>query len=275
MILLRQEAKSEKEAADITEEILGIPESEFNIEVFKKGSGGFLGMGSKKPSVFHANSVKDKTSLEAMIKGVVISLLNTMGYVVEIINMRRQEDGKYYVEMASPQAGFIIGKKGKTLEALQFLVNVIIEKHVDEQPKILLDIENYRERRANQLSELARKTAANVLRSGRSRLLDPLNPYERRLVHMALQENDDITTESEGSGVYKRVRISARKGNSVPQDMEPAETEEDEIAFDDYDDPDSLEKYQAEMAAGDGDEAADSEEEVSAANLSSEENQNP
>ncbi len=245
MILLELQAKNDKEAIDMASGILEVSPENFTAEVFKKGGGNFLGLGGKKPSLFHVLPT-EKATQETLVKGVIISLLSNMGYQVEILQTETLEDGKFYVELASQNAGNIIGKKGKTLEALQFVVNIIIEKHTGAQPKILLDIEKYRDRRAKQLSDIAIKMARQVIKTGKSRLLDPLNPYERRLVHMALQENEEVLTESEGSGVYKRIRISAKKKGEKNPVLE--ELSEEVSDYDDFADPEDYENIQKQMA---------------------------
>lgn len=240
MQILESFAMSEKEAAELGADFLGVGTDKITARVYKKGSSGFLGLGTKTPSVYHIHAIKDITPLDAIIRGVLLSILSKMGYRAQVLKVEPTEDGKMYVELASQQAGFIIGKRGKTLEALQFMANLLIEKFTQSPPKLLLDIERYRERRANYLAELAVKTAEYVIRTGNSRLLDPLNPYERRLVHMALQEDNRVKTESEGNGVYKRVRIFRDKG------FVPENTEEDNIGniippeekFQDGQDPD-------------------------------------
>jgi spoIIIJ-associated protein len=215
MQILEVQALNEKEALEQALAYLGTDANSVELSVLKKGSGGFLGLGQKTLGIYKINAIRGKTPLAVVIRGVVSTLLGHMGYKVTVKDYRTVEEGKLMVELESDFAGYIIGKHGRTLEALQFITNLIVEKITGEQPKILLDIENYRERRAQHLMEIAKKTGEYVARTGKSRLLDPLNPYERRLVHMALQDNESVKTESEGNGVYKRVRVF-RVSNSQP-----------------------------------------------------------
>lgn len=215
MQILEVQALNEKEALEQGLACLGTDADSVELQVWKKGSGGFLGLGQKTLGIYKINAIRGKTPLSVIIRGVITTLLGHMGYTVTVRDYRNVEEGKLMVDLESDFAGYIIGKHGRTLEALQFVTNLIVEKITGEQPKILLDIENYRERRAQHLMEIARKTGEYVARTGKSRLLDPLNPYERRLVHMALQGKETVKTESEGNGVYKRVRIF-RIGNSQP-----------------------------------------------------------
>ncbi|MDH4263061.1 MAG: KH domain-containing protein [Spirochaetia bacterium] len=216
MQILEINAASEKEALKNASEVLQITTDDITVQVFKKGGGGFLGMGSKSPSTYRVFAIKDKTPEEALLKGAVISVTEKMGYDVSIRAIDKNEDGKTYIHMESDQAGYVIGKRGKTLEAIQFIVNLIVQQFTGEPPKILLDIENYRERRANYLTDIAMKIAQAVKKTKKSRLMEPLNPYERRIVHMALQEDGVVETESEGQGIYKRVRIKLKGSESAP-----------------------------------------------------------
>ncbi len=208
MQILETHASNDKEAAELAATYLDVEPDLVDVELYKKGSSGFLGFGEKEPAIYHVIATEGKTPFQVVVKGVVATLLHNMGYKAKFVRFETlEEDGKLYVELASPQAGYIIGKKGRTLESLQFLANLMIEQFTENAPRLLLDIENYRHRRARHLEDLAKRIASQVVRSGKSKLLDPLNPYERRLIHMALQDNKNVDTESEGNGVYKRVRI--------------------------------------------------------------------
>lgn len=245
MQILEIQALTEKEALEQAVEYLKTEPDTLELSVLKKGSGGFLGLGQKTLGIYKISAIRGKTPLAVIIRGVISTLLGHMGYTVDVKDYRNVEEGKLMVDLESDFAGYIIGKHGRTLEALQFMTNLIVEKITGEQPKILLDIENYRDRRAQHLMEIARKTGEYVGRTGKSRLLDPLNPYERRLVHMALQDNEIVKTESEGNGVYKRVRVfrvdngDSVEGNTAENPGNELVTEENigNIAFDAGHDP--------------------------------------
>lgn len=244
MQILEVQALSEKEALDQGLEILGTEADNVEMSVLKKSSSGFLGLGQKTLGIYKLNAIRGKTPLAVIIRGVLTNLLAHMGYTVTVKDYRSVEEGKLMVDLESDFAGYIIGKHGRTLEALQFMTNLIVEKVTGEQPKILLDIENYRERRAQHLMEIAQKTGEYVLKTGKSRLLDPLNPYERRLVHMALQDNPNVKTESEGNGVYKRVRVfrlATAPGNEQPVDSAVSDENIGNINFDAGHDPEGAE----------------------------------
>ena len=217
MQIMEIRSTSEKEALKEVAELLKISDKEISAKLLKKGVGGFLGMGSKEPSTYIVSTIEEKTPVDAVIKASVMQVSSKMGYEVSVDKIEPREDEKTYVLLNSDSAGHIIGKRGKTLEALQFIVNLVVQQYSGVPPKILLDIENYRERRSNYLIEMASRMAETVIKNGKSRLLDPLNPYERRLVHMTLQEDDRVYTESEGVGVYKRVRIKLNNKKNASQ----------------------------------------------------------
>ncbi|MDH5718137.1 MAG: KH domain-containing protein [Spirochaetia bacterium] len=232
MQILEIQAQNEKEALQIAAENLDISTDEIQASIQKKGASGFLGLGAKKPSIYQIDTIENKTSINAVIKGIVMTVLNKMGYKVKVIKIEKVEEDKIYIEISSAQAAYIIGKRGKTLESLQFLINLLVQQYTKEPPKLLLDIENYREKREKQLAELAKKFADYVIKTGRSRLMDQLNPYERRVVHMTLQENEKISTESEGVGVYKRIRIKLVKSESEKNlDVVDKSPDEDQADF--------------------------------------------
>lgn len=154
--------------------------SNVEISVLKKGSSGFLGLGQKTLGIYKVNAIRGKTPLAVIIRGVISTLLGQRwGYTVTVKDHRSVEEGKLMVDLESEFAGYIIGKHGRTLEALQFMTNLIVEKITGEQPKILLDIENYRERRAEHLMEIAQKTGEYVSHAwARAACSYLLNPYE-------------------------------------------------------------------------------------------------
>jgi spoIIIJ-associated protein len=118
-----------------------------------------------------------------------------------------REDRKIGLDVDSPDSGILIGKRGQTLEAIQTVTNVVAGRLKNSNLRVIVDSQNYRLRREKSLIRMAQQTAEEVRRSGKSRLLDAMNPFERRLIHTTLSEEVDIETASEGEGLYKRVRI--------------------------------------------------------------------
>ena len=110
--------------------------------------------------------------------------------------------------------GILIGKRGQTLDSLQHLVSLVINKHSEEYIRVKLDTENYRERRKETLEQLAKNIAYKVKRTRRPVFLEPMNPYERRIIHSALQNDPYVTTHSEGEEPYRKVVVTLKRNNN-------------------------------------------------------------
>ena len=154
------------------------------------------------------------SQLEQEILVFVATMLQKMGYEGKVTIAFRKER-KLGINIESDNSSIIIGRKGKNLDAIQLLANVFVGKS-EPDLKIVVDSENYRMRHEEQLIRMAFKSAEQVRKSGRSRLLEPMNPYERRLVHTALNDFGGVDTKSEGEGLYKQIRITTQRtdGNS-------------------------------------------------------------
>ena len=147
----------------------------------------------------------ESTDSEEKIAEFVSTMIDKMGYSARV-SLQKRENRKVQYNLESSSSAILIGRKGKNLDALQLLANVYSGR-LPDSPKVVLDTENYRARREENLRRLAVKTAEQVRRSGSSQLLEPMNPFERRLIHTTLNDVKDITTESEGTGLYKQVRV--------------------------------------------------------------------
>jgi len=152
----------------------------------------------------------DPTDDEVKTVRFLNQIITLMGYEATI-NIQRKEEKKVVFGIESRNSGILIGRKGKNLDALQLLANVYANR-LSSSIKVVVDAENYRLRREENLVRLANKTAEQVRRSRSSRLLEPMNPFERRLIHTTLNAMNDIETKSEGNGLYKQVRVFY-KGN--------------------------------------------------------------
>lgn len=150
---------------------------------------------------------------EQTIKAVeefVQDTLKAMNMEVEI-NSSIDEDGALCVDMKGDHMGILIGKRGQTLDALQYLANRVANKHQDGYVRVKLDTENYRARREETLKHLAKNIAHKVKRNSRPVALEPMNPYERRIIHSALQSDPYVTTHSEGEEPYRKVVVTLKK----------------------------------------------------------------
>ncbi len=201
-IILEIEIKSKAEGLKKAAQILNIGEDKIEFELEK----GFLGgIFSKKPNLL---KVKNTESLSdfAKIRGVTYTLFNKLGIEIEI-EYTKETPENYVISIQSKHQSFIIGKKGKNIDSFQFLVNLLLNNHLKKNKRILIDIDRYREKRKLYLQKTARNIANRVASSGKSYLMEPLNPYERRIIHLELEKDKRVTTESEGNGLYKRIRI--------------------------------------------------------------------
>jgi spoIIIJ-associated protein len=147
----------------------------------------------------------DPNEDELKIIQFLTETVKLMGYDA-VVNVVKKEDRKVVLDIDSQNSGILIGRKGKNLDAIQLLANVYAGR-LPSNMKIVVDAENYRVRREENLIRLATRTADQVRKSRSSRLLEPMNPFERRLIHTTLNPIDDIDTKSEGDGLYKQVRV--------------------------------------------------------------------
>ena len=205
------EGRTEKEAIANAIEAMGLDEDEIDVEVVKARSGLFGGgkvtirvhVGEDQPE----EDLEPHTEQESEAAGFVSDLLRHMGIEADLRIVTREDD-RVVLEMISDDAGILIGRHGATLEAMQLLTNIACGRRHEDGPRVILDTEDYRYRREQSLTRMATRVARDVQRSGRSQLLEPMNPFERRLVHTTISEMDDVSTESEGDGPYKQVRVT-------------------------------------------------------------------
>jgi spoIIIJ-associated protein len=140
---------------------------------------------------------------------IVQELLDRMGLSV-LATVADESDEQIIVDMAGTDVGIVIGHHGETLSAMQLLASVMLHRRAETNARLLLDAEGYRDRRANALTEQAKRHAASVKATGREALFEGLRPHERRIVHMALQDDPDVYTYSEGEGDDRVLVISPR-----------------------------------------------------------------
>jgi spoIIIJ-associated protein len=215
------EGRSEKEAIDAAAGELGLERDGFDVEILESLSGGIFKKGKVRIRVHTRDAEptpKRRTALEtpvaadefeAKVLEFTKRMIEGMGYACEVAVLFREEK-KLGIRIDSEHASIIIGKKGKNLDALQLLANVYAGRLGREDTRIILDSENYRIRREESLVRLAYETAEQVRRTRQSVLLEPMNPFERRIVHTTLNDIVDIETKSEGEGLYKQVRVTFR-----------------------------------------------------------------
>lgn len=175
--------------------------------VVEEGSSGFLGIGSK-PAIIKA---RVKCSVEDNAKNFLKEVFEAMGLVVVIDVKYDEADNSMDIDLSGDEMGVLIGKRGQTLDSLQYLVSLVVNKEAEDYIRVKVDTENYRKRRKETLENLAKNIAYKVKRTKRSVSLEPMNPYERRIIHSALQNDKYVTTHSEGEEPFRRVIVTLKK----------------------------------------------------------------
>ena len=200
-------AKTVSEAITEACQKLGVTSEKLAYDVIDEGSAGFLGLGSK-PAVIKAavkNSVSD--AAKDFLKEVFAAM--NMEVVVEVTY--NEEENTMDIDLSGEEMGVLIGKRGQTLDSLQYLVSLVVNKGADNYIRVKVDTENYRERRKETLENLAKNIAYKVKRTKRAVSLEPMNPYERRIIHSALQNDKYVATHSEGDEPFRRVVVTLKK----------------------------------------------------------------
>lgn len=186
---------------------LGVTSDQLEYEVVSEGSSGFLGFGSK-PALIKA---RRKHSPEESVRDFLERVFDAMDLEVEIVSNYDEENRLVDVEFKGNEMGVLIGKRGQTLDSLQYLTNLAVNKQMDHYVKIKLDTEDYRKRRKDTLENLARNISYKVKRTKRPVALEPMNPYERRVIHSALQNDRFVSTHSEGEEPYRHVVVTLKR----------------------------------------------------------------
>lgn len=199
--------KNVDEAVSSALKELNVTKDRVIIDVIDEGSKGFLNIIGHKPAKVKVTVKRDY--IEDAHK-FIRDVLDSMGILAEVkIN---EENDIIKVDLTGPKMGLIIGYRGETLDSLQYLISLVVNKgHDIPYKKVVLDTENYRAKREETLKRVALKTANKVNKSRRPFKLEPMNPYERRIIHAALQGNDTVCTYSEGDEPFRRVVIALNK----------------------------------------------------------------
>ena len=238
------EGRTEKEAIDKAAEELGLEKDDFDVEILETHRQGLFKKGFVKIRVHTDNSAKSanaypsaeagdyepdvrerdrkappskvvfgepvpQNEFEQKITGFTAGLIERMGYPGKVTVLFR-EKRKIGLKIDSEHSSILIGKKGKNLDALQLLLNIYAGRLGKEDFRVILDTENYRIRREESLVRLAYNVAEKVRESRGSVLLEPMNPFDRWLIHTTLNDINDVETKSEGDGLYKQVRVYYR-----------------------------------------------------------------
>ncbi|MBD5554958.1 MAG: protein jag [Roseburia sp.] len=200
-------AKTVDEA--ITEALikLGTTSDKLEYEVIEKGSAGFLGI-ARKDAVIKARKKNDS---EDNIREFLQKVFDAMNLQVEILIDKDEDNNTFNVELKGNEMGVLIGKRGQTLDSLQYLTNLAVNKNAENHMKVKIDTEDYRKRRRETLENLAKNIAYKVKRTKHSVSLEPMNPFERRVIHSTLQNDKFVTTHSEGEEPYRHVVVTLKR----------------------------------------------------------------
>lgn len=245
-------AKTVSEALTEASLHFGVPSADLEYEVLEEEKSGLLGFFSRpakiaarvkeevkpsenekpvsretileKASVEHNEELKreaksaDRKSydtnvdVEAISKKFLTDVFEAMDITAQIITFFNKEEGVVEINIEGEDMGVLIGKRGQTLDSLQYLTSLVVNKETSSYLKVKLDTENYRERRRVTLENLAKNIAYKVKRTKRPVSLEPMNPYERRIIHSALQGDKFVDTHSEGEEPFRRVVVTLKKG---------------------------------------------------------------
>lgn len=185
----------------------GVISEKLEYQVIEEGSNGFLGIGAK-PAMIKAAV---KCSVEDNAKNFLHDVFEAMKLTV-VVTVKYDEDEKSMdIDLSGDEMGVLIGKRGQTLDSLQYLVSLVVNKESEDYIRVKVDTENYRQRRKETLENLAKNIAYKVKRNKRPVSLEPMNPYERRIIHSALQNDKYVTTHSEGEEPFRRVVVTLKR----------------------------------------------------------------
>lgn len=180
---------------------------EIEYEVVEKESKGFLGIMSK-PAIIRARKKKTKADeAENFLKNILLNMKMNADIDISL----NEEEKTMDINLSGSDMGSLIGKRGQTLDSIQYLVSLVVNKDIEDYYKVTLDTENYRERRKETLENLARNIASKVKKTHRNVVLEPMNPYERRIIHATLQNDEAVETHSEGENPYRKVVVTLKK----------------------------------------------------------------
>ena len=218
-------ARTVDEAIELGLKELDADRDEAEVEILSRGKTGFLGIGSvparvrvKRISVGRNDAgvptatENGDTTAAGVASAAVGRILEAAGVNVSrtLRSANDPESGGPIIDLSGEDSGLLIGRRGQTLQALQFLVNLIVRKQF-EGVRVVLDVENYRQRRENQLKDMATKVAERVAQTNRSITLEPMPPADRRIIHTSLTDHPGVSTESTGEGEGRKVTILPKR----------------------------------------------------------------
>ncbi len=201
MKFVEKTGKSVEEALRLALIDLEVTREEVDFEIIEEGAKGFLGFGAKEFKI----KVSKKNTVTDVARNFLENVLKEMNIHADLDI--KQENDTLSINMNGEDMAILIGKRGQTLDSLQYLISLVVNKGRDEYVRVVLDTENYRMKRKETLENLADKLAYKVKKTRKNVVLEPMNPYERRIIHSTLQNNPNVSTKSEGDEPYRKVVI--------------------------------------------------------------------
>ena len=209
MEMITVTAKTVEDAITQASLQLGVSSDRIQYEVVEKGSAGVLGgLFGSKPAVIRAKKIE---TVDDKAADFLNSVFDAMGLAVDVEVKMNEEEKEMDVNLTGEEMGLLIGKRGQTLDSLQYLTSLVVNKGKSDYIRVKLDTEDYRRRRKETLENLARGIAYKVKKTRKPVVLEPMNPYERRIIHSALQGNKFVETVSEGEEPYRHVVVKLKR----------------------------------------------------------------
>jgi spoIIIJ-associated protein len=210
MEFIEVSAKTVSDAITEACQKFSVTSDKLEYEVVHEGSSGFLGINAK-PAVIKARIKEEEKTVDVKAKDFLSDVFKSMNMAVVIDAKYDDIENTLDIDLSGDEMGVLIGKRGQTLDSLQYLVSLVVNKNVDNYIRVKIDTENYRQRRKETLENLAKNISYKVKRTRRPVALEPMNPYERRIIHSALQNDRYVTTHSEGDEPYRKVVVTLKK----------------------------------------------------------------
>ena len=202
-------ARTVEEAIELALKELDVDRDEAEVEILSRGKAGFLGIGAELARVKVTKISEGRTAASSAVETISRILEHAGVNVSRTLRAANDPDsGGPVIDLEGEDSGLLIGRRGQTLAALQFLVNMIVRKEFGDGVRVVLDVEHYRQRREASLRDMATKVASRVVQTSRSVTLEPMNAADRRIVHTTLTDHSGVTTESSGMGEGRKVTIS-------------------------------------------------------------------
>ena len=203
-------AKTVSEAITEACRKFGVTSDRLDYQVVDEGSSGFLGIGSRPASIKAAVKIEE-VSIEDAAGNFLNKVFQAMNMTVQVEVKYDEGEKSMDIDLSGNEMGVLIGKRGQTLDSLQYLVSLVVNKEAEEYIRVKVDTEDYRQRRKETLENLAKNIAYKVKKTRRPLSLEPMNPYERRIIHSALQNDKYISTHSEGDEPFRRVVVTYKR----------------------------------------------------------------